>query len=264
MVDKDAGQLISDGLGHQRGGHRRIHTARKRQKRPAGADLLADGTDRRLTVVGHGPASAQLADAVEEVAQNQRSLLGVIDLRMELNAVDFPALVADADRGTGRGVRAQRKAVRHLCHVVAVAHPGDAFFLHAVEQLARGVKPRLRLAVFARGIVLRGGDPAAQRVRNQLTAVADAQNRQAQRENRRIHLRRTLGIDALRATGEDEAGRLQLHQLCKRRGARLYLAVDAGLADTARDQLVILSAEVQNNHTFSSTHLKPRSKIFSR
>ena len=64
MVNKDAGQLISDGLGHERGRNGGVYAARERQQRLARADLFADGADGVLSVIGHGPVAGRLADAI--------------------------------------------------------------------------------------------------------------------------------------------------------------------------------------------------------
>ena len=50
----------------------------------------------------------------------------MVDFGVELHAVNFALLVADADRGAGGGVRAKLEAFGDLCHIVAVAHPSDA------------------------------------------------------------------------------------------------------------------------------------------
>ena len=172
----------------------------------------------------------------------------MVDLGVELHAVDSARLVADTDRGAGGGAGAEGKAFRDLCHIVAVAHPRDAAFLQAMENFAGGIKEGFGFAVFARGIVLCGSDLAAQMVGDQLTAVADAENRQPEGEDLRVDLGRTFGVDALRTAGEDEADGVVFHQLAKRRGAGLDLAVYVCLAHAACDELVILPAKIQNQY----------------
>ena len=73
---------------------------------------------------------------------------------MVLDAVEAPALVADGHVGAGVGVGHQGEALRHLLHVVAVAHPGDALGGQALEELAGGVEIRLGLAVLPGGVIL--------------------------------------------------------------------------------------------------------------
>ena len=117
-----------------------------------------------------------------------------------------------------------------------------------MENFAGGIKEGFGFAVLARGIVLCGSDLAAEMVRNQLTAVADAENRQPEGEDLRVDLGRTFGVDALRTAGEDEADGVVFHQLAKRRGAGLDLAVYVCLAHAACDELVILPAKIQNQY----------------
>ena len=59
---------------------------------------------------------------------------------------------------------------------------------------------------------------------------------------------KTFRVDALRAAGEDEADGIILHQLVKRRGAGLDLAVYVRFPHAARDELVILPAKIQNQY----------------
>ena len=58
-----------------------------------------------------------------------------------------------------------------------------------MENLTGGIEEGLRFAVFARGVVLRGGYLAASVVRDELAAVADAENRKTEGENLRVNLR---------------------------------------------------------------------------
>ena len=175
---------------------------------------------------------------------------------MELHAVDFPRFVADADGRAGLGMRAEAEALRHLRHIVAVAHPCNALLLQTMEQLAARVKERLRFSVFPRGILLRSRDLAAEVMGDQLTAIADTEDGQTQFKNCRIDLRRAFSVDALRAAGKNKADRLELHQLRQRRGTGLDLAVYVILTHTARDQLVVLSAKIQNNDALLCLHCK--------
>ena len=64
VVNKDAGQLIADGLCHERCGNGGVDAAGERQQRLAGADLFADRLNCILPVVGHRPVAVGAADAV--------------------------------------------------------------------------------------------------------------------------------------------------------------------------------------------------------
>ena len=82
----------------------------------------------------------------------------------------------------------------------------------------------------------------------ELAAVAYAQNGQTEAVHPGIHMGRTGLIDAVRAAGENDADRIKGFYLFQRRAEGLYLAVDVALTDTAGDELVILSAEVETKN----------------
>ena len=123
VVDKHAGQLAADGLGHQRCSDRRVHAAGQRQQRAAGADLFADGADGGLAVICHGPVAGGAADGIEEAAQNFAALDGVLHFRMELHAVELLFRAGHSGRRADGGLRSDGEAVGDLRDIVAVAHP---------------------------------------------------------------------------------------------------------------------------------------------
>ena len=82
---------------------------------------------------------------VEEVADHILTVLGVVDLRVELHAVEAAGLVSDGTRwGSARVTAQARKPSGSAGDEVAVAHPGDALLGQALEQAAGGVEVRLR------------------------------------------------------------------------------------------------------------------------
>ena len=79
------------------------------------------------------------------------------------------------------------KPIGHLGHIIAVAHPGDALGRQTLEQLAGGIVNRSRVLPYSRAVsVLGSGDLAAQSVRHELAAVADAQDGHAQLKDRGV------------------------------------------------------------------------------
>ena len=166
---------------------------------------------------------------------------------MVLHAVEPARFVADGDVRAGVGVRDEREALGDLFHVVAVAHPRHALFGKTLEEFAVRVKKRLGLAVFARGGVVCGDDLAAEVVRDELAAVADAEHGHARIKERGIDVRRVLEVDTVRAAGEDEADGLHCKKICEGRRVGLHLTVNAAFTHAAGDQLVVLTAEVQDN-----------------
>ena len=93
-------------------------------------------------------------------------------------------------------------------------------------------------------------DLAAEVVRDELAAVADAEHGHARIKERGIDVRRVLEIHAVRAAGEDEADGLHCKKICEGRRVGLHLAVNAAFTHAAGDQLVILATKVQHNDSF--------------
>ena len=92
-----------------------------------------------------------------------------------------------------------------------------------------------------------GLDLAAERPRPELTAVADAEDRDAEIKELRADMRGCGIIDAVRSAGEDDTGRVQCPDLLYGCLLALDLAVDTALAHAACDELVVLTAEVEND-----------------
>ena len=125
-----------------------------------------------------------------------------------------------------------------------MAHPHGLLGREVVEELGL-VGLELRLAELRRARAL---DGAAEVARHELHAVADAERRDAEREDLRVELRRALGVHGRRAAGEDERRRVSRGQLRSRQPVTDELRVHARLADTARDELAVLPAEVDDEH----------------
>ena len=254
VVYEYAGQLIADRLREQSGRNRGVNAAGQREQDLAVADLFADRLDRGVLVVLHGPVALGVADLIEEVLQHQRAVFGVVYLGMILNAVEAARFICDSGGRAGIGVCDEFEALRNLCHVVAVAHPGNTLGGQTLEQLAAGVVEGAGLAVFTRGVLLCGGDLTAEGVRHELAAVADAEHRDAEVEQRRVALRGGLLVNAVRAAGEDNADRVHGLDLLDRGLVRLYLTEYIMFADAARNQLIILTAEIQHKNELMIFH----------
>ncbi len=249
MVNKNAGELTADSLGKQRRRDGGINAAGEREQHLAAADLGADRLDGCAHIVAHRPVALCAADLVKEVVQHFLAVFGVVDLGVELHTVKAALLVADADGRAGGAVGDEAEALGHLGHVISVAHPCDALLRQSLEQAAAGIEEGRSFAVFAGGIRLCGSDLASEVVRHELAAVADAQHGDAELEYLRIDLRRAGRVNALRAAGEDDADGVVRLYLVNAHAVGLYLAVDIAFADSACDQLIILTAEVKNKHT---------------
>ena len=247
VVHEDAGQLPAHGFRQQGGHHGGIHTAAESQQHPAAAHFFPDGGDGGLFIVFHGPVTHGAADLIQEVADHLDAVFRVVDLGVVLNAVKAPALVGNGHVGAGIGVGGEGEAGGDLRHIVAVAHPGDAFGGEALKQLAGGVVIGDGLAVLPGGIVLSLRHLAAQGVGHQLAAVADAEDGYAPGKDCGVHMGGSLQIHGVGTAGKDDADGFHGLQLGQGSSVGLYLAVNTAFADTAGDELVILAAEVQNN-----------------
>ena len=87
---------------------------------------------------------------------------------------------------------------------------------------------------------------AAQDLRHELHAVADAEHRHAHLEQRVVAVRRAGLVDAHRPAREDEPGRLPAGNLGGRRAERDDLGVHVQLAQPPRDELGVLRSEVED------------------
>ena len=146
-----------------------------------------------------------------------------------------------------RRVRARRddgKPPGRSRHEVAVARPDPDFRRHAGKQRRRPGDRDQRVAEFA---LTRRRDRAAERVRHQLHAVADAQHRDADVEHGRVALRRAGVGHALRTARQDDAGRTPRANLLGRCVRRPDLRVHRELAKPTRDELCVLRPEVEND-----------------
>ena len=92
-----------------------------------------------------------------------------------------------------------------------------------------------------------GSDAPAERLRQQLHPVADAEHRQPGAYDIRRQRRRALVVDGGGAAGEHEALHLEVRQLLGSRVPGRELGVDAGLADAPRNQHRELRAVVEHD-----------------
>ena len=119
-----------------------------------------------------------------------------------------------------------------------------------MEDGALGVKLGQRLAIFAGSRFRRCCNGATQRICHELASITDAKNGDPERKQRRIHVQGNRFIDALRASGQDDADGGKLPDLVRGDGAGLDLAVDVLLTHAACDELAVLGAEIQNEDSF--------------
>jgi hypothetical protein len=200
VVDEDTGQLVTNRLVDQDGGHGRIHAPRQRADHLRVADLLPDLANRLLAVGAHRPVALEPRQP-HEIRVKLRALGGVVDFGVKLDGVEMALGVGgDGEGGVGRSaIDVETRC--DLRHMVAVRHP----------DLFGGLRPSVRrepagqegmgqrcgchegLAEFCRAMPT--FDMAAKAVHHHLLTVADAKDRHAQIENPGRGHRRVLPVD---------------------------------------------------------------------
>ena len=129
-----------------------------------------------------------------------------------------------------------------------MAHPDDGALRHSLQQgRIRGVHLDLRPSVLPES---GPGHIAPQDPLHQLCAVAESQNRDPEGEQLRGAGGGAFFIAARRTSGQDDALRRHLPDLLQRGTIGIDLAVDVVLPDPARHQLVVLSAEINDDDFF--------------
>ncbi len=242
-IHENVDQALADGPLHQRRGHRRIHSPAQRADGPPAAHLPANGFHRFRDEGSAAPIGTRAAHRENEIAQNLVAAFGVLHFGMELHRVDPPCRVLRG--GKSAGARAgDLEAGRQRAHVIAMAHPDLQPPRQSHEKRRAIAQIDLRAAVLA---PFRALHFAAQHVRDPLQAVADSQNRHAQRQHAGIANRRRRIVDRTGTAGKNDAGRFvgaDVRQVC---GAGQNRRKHLLLADAPGNELRVLPAEVQHD-----------------
>ncbi len=246
MVDEDAGELVADRLVDQDRRDRRIDAAREAADHAGFADLRADAGDLLGAKRGHRPVALEARDFVQEIGDEFGAVGRVDHLGVEHGGVVAPLLVRRDRIGRVLGHGVDAETLRELRYPVAMAHPhriAPAGFPHALEQGAAFDDLDIGAAEFRRMPAL---DLAAELFGERLLAVADGENRHGRLEDFFRRARAARFRRRGRPARQDH--RLRLQPLKRLGGSRegMDLAIDAGLAHAARDQLRHLRAEVHD------------------
>ena len=258
VVHEYAGQLLADGLGHEHSRHGGINAAGQGAECLAVAYLFLQLLDGSLHKGIHAPVTGALADIVHKVAEHLRALYSVQHLRVELYGIQALCLVLHSRYRAYRSISRNGEALRSLGNIVRVAHPADGIGRYALKQLGTScLDADISLAVLADRSSLH---LAAQKMRHQLGAVADAQHRHAKLEYLCADGCRVRCIHAVRAAGKDDALQV-LHGLdfLKAESIWMHLAINIALTHTAGNQLVVLATKVQDNNHFICHYLRSSS-----
>ncbi len=124
-------------------------------------------------------------------------------------------------------------------------NPGKEFTAAAFRRALAVAEGQAGAAVFA---ALGFFDLAAEVVGNPLHAVADSEHRNAEVKNPRIALRRIGVINRTGPAGKDYARWLELANFLHGGATGQDGRENLLLVDAARDELRILSAEIENHH----------------
>ena len=150
----------------------------------------------------HLPLACTAADIVEERLNHLTAVFGVINLGMELHAVEHSLLVSHCGYGAVIGMSGNLKALWRFADVVTVTHPRNSAFGQGVKQNTIFIIISYGLAVFTYRVIRRRYNISAERICHKLTAVADTQNRDTELKNLRRIMRRALVINAVRSACE--------------------------------------------------------------
>src|SRR5205823_2355810 len=162
---------------------------------------------------------------------------------MELHREETPIAVFEPGHGDRVGACGYREPGRRRGDGVAVAHPDDLVDGKVGEQQRRALHVQLGAPVFA----LTGlGDLSTEIARDELGAVADAEERNPRVVHRGIDTGGAGHMDRRRAAREDDRLRIAGEHLRDRHRTRNDLAVYVDLTYPPRDQLRVLRTEVDD------------------
>ena len=247
VVNENAGQLLADGLGQHSRADAGIDTAGQGTQHLAVADLLAQGLDGVLDKGVHLPVTGAAADLIHKVVQDLGAVLSVQDLGVELHSIQAAGLILRSGHRAVGGMGNNLKAGGCLLDIIVMAHPADILGRQRIKQRAGSIQIDQRFAVLTLGGL---ADLASQHVHHQLAAVADAEDRHTPSVDFGVDGGRIRQIGTVGAAGEDDALRVFGLDLGKVGTVRIDLAIYVAFADAARDQLIILAAEIQNDNGF--------------
>src|SRR5689334_6589410 len=197
---------------------------------------------------------------MQEARQDGTALKRMRDLGMELHAIEFAALVRHrGDRASGI-VGDDFEARRQTGDLIAVTHPhveqsmsfGVAAVLNVAEERRVAASAHLGIAELAHDTHLH---LAAQLFGHRLHAIADAQYGYTELEHGLRRMRRAARIGRRMPAGQNHAFRSEAANETVAHIPGMDLAIDFALTHTARDQLRVLRAEIENQNLVVSRRL---------
>jgi hypothetical protein len=248
MINEHASQLIAYCLVQQRRDHRRINTAGQAQQDLAIPDLLTYARNRVGDDVAGRPVAGAAADVVDETLHDRLPLKRVRDFRVELHSVKPPLAVLHGRQWRVAAARRRFEARRQRLHSIAVAHPDleerrPALGVAEPAQQPGVSRLDLRVTEFT---VRRCFDRPAKFGGHGLHAITDPEDGHTHLKDRVRDARRVLEVHRLRSAGQDNAGRLESRNGFVAHVPGMDLRVHATFANSARDELGVLTAEIEN------------------
>lgn len=240
VVDKDAGQAGADGFGQEGGHDGGVDTTRQAQEDLAVPYLVPHLGDGGLGVIGHGPGAFFATNVVNEIAEHLSTFQTVVDLGVELEAINLALVIRDGGQGAVGRRPNGGKALGQGGHPVGMAHPHLAGLGNVLKQAMAGMVQ----AGLAKFLKLRLSYLAAQAGCDKLHAVAEAQDGDAQLENLPLNLGSLILVNRAGPAGENQAGRMLLLGGGQGLVVGHKLAIDVQVPDPPGDQLAVLAAKV--------------------
>ena len=224
-------------------GNAGIHSTGDGAQGAAFAHGLANLLNRRIDKFLRRPRGLRVADAEYEILQQVGAEFGVMHFRMELHRVVAGRNVFNGGHGA-RSTRDEPEAGGEFVRLVAVRHPDRERLRQSAEEGGAFQNRDLGVAVLA----LAGGvNRASERVRHELQSVADSEHGQSEVEHFGISRRRVDVINRAGTAGENDADRIVAANLLQFGRTRQDNGEDVLLANTPRDELRVLRAEIQDN-----------------
>ena len=215
------------------------------------ADLLANFFDLRNDEVVDIVVAVCAAHLKQKVAQDLQTLLGTLHFGVKLHCIKLLSGVFHCGNGAIRRVRNRHKTLGDFRNIIGVAHQRYGVDVHAVKQHAGRVHHGVDCAVLA---YRAGPDFAAECVTHKLHAVANTKHGYAKLKQFLGAVRRAFVVYTVRTARQYDTDRSNLLDFFHGSVAGQYLGVHVALAHTSGNQLLVLSAEVEDKHRLLFFH----------
>ena len=233
VIDKNAGQPLSDGSMKQDGGHRRINTSAQSENHAVLPQLLAQLSHRGFNERGRTPILAAATNVHHKVTQQLRALRRVEHFRVELHAPKLFAvcLVCGINHLVGR--RDGMEAFRQGCNGIAMAHPDLRPGIKSFKQRIR----RIEMAEHGPPVLPAAGrlHLSAIKLGHILGTVTDAQYGITATDFRKVWMEGFGVVHTERRTTEDDSDHVRI--VCGKLVVRDDLAERIELAHPTTDEL---------------------------